>query len=273
MADRETAFAQFKRRISRSQREHPFQSAREPKAKIHWLDVWAPRLSNFAQFGLFLVTVGSLYFVVLPLYQKSVLEEAIARKETELKQATVELDKSYKSIRENAVRTYILAAGVQCSDLGLPPPTQRDPNTMAKNVSDHSKELFAIDIATCLASEKSLSYVLDSMRPEDKKAFRSAVSGTVASLVPTKTAALVEYNAVPKRISESPASLPELPAPLSQLLDLEAKWRKPADIAALRLNLTVDLEKSRVASKYGTAIRSEISKLRSVEWPTTAPEK
>ena len=37
MADRETAIAQFKRRISRSRREHSFQSTREPKAKIHVL--------------------------------------------------------------------------------------------------------------------------------------------------------------------------------------------------------------------------------------------
>lgn len=273
MADREAAIAQFKRRISRSRFEHLVQSTREPKAKIHVLDVWAPRLSHLAQFGLFLVTVGSLYFVVLPLYQKSALEEAIARKETELKQATAELDKSYRLIRATAVGTYVFNAGVQCSDLGLPPLKLRELNAKARNPSDHSEELFAIDMATCLASEKSLSSVLGSMRSEDKKAFRSAVSVTVATLIQTKERALLEYRYVAARIYGNPTSAPRLPVALSQLLDLESKWRKPADIAARRLNLIVEQEKSRVASDYGAAIRSEISKLRNVEWPTTAPEK
>ena len=48
-------------------------------------DKWLPRLSHFSQFGLFIFTVGTIYFTVIPLYQKALLEEAIAKKEIELR--------------------------------------------------------------------------------------------------------------------------------------------------------------------------------------------
>ena len=57
-----------------------------------------PRLSHLSQFGLFLFTVGTIYFTVIPLCQKALLEEAIAKKEMELKETTAALVKKEEAL-------------------------------------------------------------------------------------------------------------------------------------------------------------------------------
>ncbi|MDO8776376.1 MAG: hypothetical protein Q7K57_48225, partial [Burkholderiaceae bacterium] len=58
------------------------------QTKASWFDIWLPRLSHLSQFGLFLFTVATIYFTVIPLYQKALLDEAIAKKEIDLRDAT-----------------------------------------------------------------------------------------------------------------------------------------------------------------------------------------
>src|SRR4051794_26092159 len=105
---------------------------KEPKS---WWDVWAPRINHLSQFGLFAFALIGFFYVVLPVYQKSVLEEAVAklqvdvktaseaveRKEAQLAQAsehlslverdlatrTDALDKTYAKVRAYAVRGFV----------------------------------------------------------------------------------------------------------------------------------------------------------------------
>lgn len=266
MTDRDTAIAQFKRRVSKSQEKLSSHDPREPKSKTHWLDVWAPRLSHLSQFGLFLVTIGSLYFVVLPLYQKSVLEEAIARKEAELKQATVSLDKSYKLARGFAVDIYVLQAGMHCSDHGLLPLLPGEPSMKIRSQSARNDDLFSIDMAACLASQRShLSYVLDDMRPDDKAAFESAVNDTATNLANARALALAEYRSVE---ASGRKNLASLPAPPNHSFNVGLELSTPEDMMARRLDLAIEHEKTRIASGYGSWIRSEIAtKLANIQWP------
>lgn len=97
-------------------------------AQGHWLDIWLPRISHFSQFGLFVITLGSLYFVVLPVYQKSILDEAIAQKEIELKKSEKLVTESYVQLRKQAVTLFTNKAFVECKYL-----TSRLQSTMIKN--------------------------------------------------------------------------------------------------------------------------------------------
>lgn len=99
------------------QKYHRSQRHPEAGAEKHWADVWLPRLSHVAQFGLFVFTLGSLYFTVIPLYQMALLDEAIAKKEVELATATKTVDRLYLGIRSYVVRDFYLQAMPACGGL------------------------------------------------------------------------------------------------------------------------------------------------------------
>ena len=86
----------------------------QAKVYEHWLDIWLPRISHFSQFGLFVVTLGSLYFVVLPIYKVSVLDEAIARKEIELKESNELVEQNYKQVRKFAIEQFTYSVFANC---------------------------------------------------------------------------------------------------------------------------------------------------------------
>src|SRR5437016_4581751 len=84
----------------------------EPRSRI---DLWLMRASHLGQAGLFILTLAALYYTVLPLYQKAVLEEAIARKEIELTHATAQVEKLYVTARGYIVDEYVSYASGKCS--------------------------------------------------------------------------------------------------------------------------------------------------------------
>lgn len=49
-------------------------------------DLWLVRISYIAQVGLFFLTIFTIYFTVIPIYQNASLQESIAKKEIEYKQ-------------------------------------------------------------------------------------------------------------------------------------------------------------------------------------------
>src|SRR6185437_1868693 len=119
-------------------------------SKRDWMEVWLPRLSHIAQFGLFLFTLGSLYFTVLPLYQKALLDESIAKKEIELKTATVSLEQKYSKIRAFAIKEYVIAAGAKCSGLLEPVPELTPLGKKPEVRPSHAERIYAIDVTQCL---------------------------------------------------------------------------------------------------------------------------
>jgi hypothetical protein len=93
------------------------QGSATPLPKGNQLDVWLQRLSHLSQFGLFLFTVRTIFFTVIPLYQKALLDEAIAKKEVELKEANTELEKAYGRMKFSILKDFAFMAGAGCSNL------------------------------------------------------------------------------------------------------------------------------------------------------------
>lgn len=92
---------------------------RQPTAKMQGcIDTWLLRLSYIAQIGLFVFSVGTIYYTVIPLYQKSLLDEAIAKKEVELKEANRALKLTYEKARPFIARDFALRLSFGCSPYG-----------------------------------------------------------------------------------------------------------------------------------------------------------
>ena len=170
--------------------------------KPHWLDIWLPRLSHIAQFGLFVFTLGSIYYTVIPLYQKALLEEAIAKKETDLAALSRTLEASYGRIRSYAVREFYITAAPKCSGLFRPPEKPVLPGERSEFRQPHAELVYAIDISACLREAISKTSALGDLRPEDKQTFLQAVEQLVAQLSEKRKLSLNSYQAAPMKITE-----------------------------------------------------------------------
>jgi hypothetical protein len=237
----------------------------------HWLDIWLPRLSHLAQFGLFLFTIGSIYFTVLPLYQKALLEEAIAKKEVELANTTKILNKSYARIRLYAVREFYITA--------VPPCTGRfntTRNTIKKDeITEKPKSradlVYEIDIESCLQKMLTDTPALTELRPEDRKIFDNAVTSLGKDLIEKRKISMVQYNAAPSKITQ--AELMTLPKDSYRVQALEFNekainaltGRNTVSIVERR-KLAGEIAQERIGVLYEQSIYKGIDALKHIEW-------
>ena len=143
-----------------------------------WLEVWLPRLSHVAQFGLFIFTLVFSYFTVLPLYQKAVLEEAVAKKELELGSLNKMLDSSYSKLRTYAMVDFYREAMPECGGQfieRLAAPEATPPKTRAEKI-------FELDIPTCLRRLAKRVESIEGLTSRDRQTFDMALERLSASI-------------------------------------------------------------------------------------------
>lgn len=224
-------------------------------------DVWLSRASHIAQFGLFLLTAGTIYFTVIPLYQKALLDEQIARRELELKKVQERLDLAYVRIREFAVRTYIFHAGAECSGLLLS-------NDESQQASDFPERVLAIAPKECLESGLR-SAALTELRREDLETLRSEVLRIGAELEVARQEALVRLAAAEEDVSKVPIGPPE-----GHLVSRLAEQLVVGESSAARTRLLAQIaiveRRSSISQNYGDALRSKVSSLGGITWPETS---
>jgi len=243
------------------------------------LDKWLLRASHASQFGLFLFTIGTLYFTVLPLYQKALLEEAIAKKEVELKRVTAEMEKIYSRTRDYTIREYVFAAGGACSGL------MRSVEWYIKSDRERSNRrddrIFAIDVPACLKAMLDRQKSISDLRSEDRVLLAQRITETANRLREKREAALKEHASFPSRAKENPNLLPPTPDVRGEVIALQEdlyqalnKARiagselKPSEsFAEQRSKLALELGLESIADRYAEAIRTEVLTLRDIKWP------
>ena len=144
-----------------------------PQSKV---DVWISRFASLSQVGLFALTIGGLYFTVLPLYQKALLEEAIAKKEVELRNISASLEESYLRVRDSAVNKFVLGVGLSCSGLFLPPANAELIGIRIPNRKPFAQEILEIEPQKCLVNILPKYTELSALRPDDMIILQDAVN-------------------------------------------------------------------------------------------------
>lgn len=244
------------------QRKHRQSTQTEP----HWLDIWLPRISHFSQFGLFVVTIGGLYFTVLPLYQKAVLEEAIARKEVQLAASEKAIEESYARFRSFAIREFVSGTGAKCSSLLFPSRALRTLNEKLSPAPYEAEEIFSINTGACLKEEFHKSKILKELRSSDLQVLAEHVDRIAASIAAKRRSTLVEYRSVPSRAKTDPSILNPLGSFSDRMAAFLSKSQPAASIEAHRFSLAVKATQSAVAHEYGTYIRNQIATLCLIKW-------
>ena len=254
------------RKQLRPQRARPCAQANQPVSETQQLDVWLLRLSHFSQFGLFLFTVGAIYFTVIPLYQKALLDEAIAKKEVELKDANAAIDRAYASVRKAVVKDYVFFAGAKCTGLlervGPLPPLGK-PFPARHFLAD---TLFAIDVPACLTNVAKESVSLKDLRAEDLKLFDQRLLALGEVVLALRQHALVEYKEVPSRAATNPTTLPPPDESTSRMLEFLAN-REPPERHQQRVRVAaIESEQNRIATTYINKVRQKVSALKAIKW-------
>lgn len=156
-------------------------------------DIWLNRISQITQLGLFLLAIFGLYYTVIPLYQKALVDEQLAEKEVRLRELDQQISELYGQSRTRAVRQLVLGAGAYCSGLMLPPrPTPVidslvtgepykpvPPEKMPPKLEDF---VFGSSVSKCFASQTPNFSMASVLRAEDLAALMAKLSEIGAAL-------------------------------------------------------------------------------------------
>lgn len=226
------------------------------------LDRWLVRLSHLAQFGLLLITIGSLYFTVLPLYQKAVLEEAIARKEVELQTLNRALDRTYLSVRSAAIREFHLRGTFECTTLWRQPPLPESmggPPTPKK--SDYESS-FEFNTRNCLREVANLPQVVADLNPEDRLYLSELVEIAASRIDSKRSEAFARFKAAPQAITQKMANSMVLKGMRAFELEQRTKILGVAATAHERLQLAVSLEQEAAVMAFEDSVRKEVDAIK-----------
>ena len=237
------------------------QVVRENRHSEGWLDVWLPRVSHISQFGLFLVTTVTIYFTVIPLYQKAFLEEAIAQKEIQLKQLEEKVSKSYSQIRAYAVGQFVGYVGQKCSGLLSPTGLGRAPDTKSPKLV-----FLENNVEECIFDVFNKSKTIQDLRKEDQELILTNLKKIAKELEKKRVAALDEYTTMPYRARIDVSAL-KLDSPSRKdAFDIYARMPSPGTNPEAIFNRSVSAAQLGVFSEFNKAVREELDSVRSLNW-------
>jgi hypothetical protein len=232
-------------------------------------DLWLQRISHVSQFGLFLFTIGAIYYTVIPLYQKALLDEQIARKEMELANLQKTLNSSNGKIRSYAIGKYINYATAKCAHVLIPLPEPNSPKE-----PHYAQLVLNIDQKNCLQKALNDTASLKELNTNDFNYLVSEVLKIGEELKSSRSAAQIRFNRAEKTVksNSSLAELSELGVSTRNVIQIIYKGR-PEELWKAQVSAAIEQEKYNAAEAYSKDIELKLSSLRSIKWPLTTQSR
>lgn len=177
-------------------------------------DLYLQRISYISQFGLFLITALTIYFTVIPIYQKALLDEAIAQKEIKLNEMNESLEKVYMRLRAYTVKRYVSHAIVNCLEISsfkLEFTSRSDDDSNDKKETSINR-IQNTDFPDCLINTADKSDLFQDLRLEDQLVLKEKINSIVLNeeLSLLKQQAIADINEVLKFSVDKIDELPPL---------------------------------------------------------------
>ncbi|WP_157137866.1 hypothetical protein [Herbaspirillum lusitanum] len=228
------------------------------------LDIWLLRISYFSQVGLFALTILGFYFTVIPLYQKAVLDEAIAMKEIELKSMQKTLEKSYSQIRTFSLHQFIFNWGAECTGLLIRiPRSSIDRKEILKETEPRSK-ILELDSSTCLREAVLKDKNLKNLNKEDYEKLREQVDKLAADLDGKRKVALQDFKDFPNKAKTDPSVLEPVEGFALSILEPLRRYMSSQQQEAWLFSAAVHQGQMKIESKYAVNARASIQKLSEI---------
>lgn len=264
--------------------KHPKdRNSSDPQApQKSWAERHAPLATIVGAYSTLLaVVIAALgyYFTVIPLYQKAALDELIAKREVELKEAQAAIlaakREAYARQRENFARAIEFAA-VDCSDIRASF-RQPDPNFDDKDSrqADHQRNVrLNVEVVSCLASVLAKYEARKRLTETDARHVGLLLATLGEKLDRQRLEAIARIENLPNLAVADPSVLDPV-GPIVQRADADvARWRKYLPEVDLekerreRFEYRVRITQARIARDYrrdsSQAIREAI---RGLQWP------
>jgi hypothetical protein len=216
-------------------------------------------------------TVGSIFYVVLPLYEKALLEEQISEKELRLSALEKRLQDTYRRLRDYSVSQFVFSAGAECSGLLLEPPPEAIRDERKNN--SFAERALSIDPVECLNGQFDRSRDLQELTEQDRKFLFSEMQRIARELSQVRDASKKRFDMAAATVASTPS-----------LVDTH-KSARPGGIVERLLGtmseggrerfaifVAVDAEQAAAADVYSDSVRAKLSELRSVEWPSVGED-
>lgn len=138
-------------------------------------DLWLVRFSYIAQIAILFITVFTLFYTVVPLYQNAALQESIAKKELEMKELKSNIDRLNADYTRQIVNSFVFQVGKICSPsltFLLKPVVVSSVDVDERIREDEKrineyKDALNINIYNCLTSAAKNSSLLSKLNAED----------------------------------------------------------------------------------------------------------
>jgi hypothetical protein len=215
-----------------------------------FFSIWFISHSNFKYF-----------FVVIPLYQKQVLDELIARKEVELKQINTSLEKSYSELRSYYMSGFIREASMKCTGIDVMTEESRGLETPIA---------LTVKISECLIKPLNNSKNIKRLRQKDIETINSEVSALGKNLEIEQASAFETYKGIPSKAkTDKSILLPPDPNGFSgRLLEflLRHGSRPKSELDDYRTEISIQTTQEKVAHDYTGLVMDKIGKLHEIKW-------
>jgi hypothetical protein len=247
-------------------RQKPMTAAVPPAASGRVFDTWLQRASHLAQVALVVITGLTIYYTVIPLYGKALVDEQIARKEVELERVSNSLDKLYVNARHYAVVTIVQRLAFECT-MG-PPDMLMAPPGESFNDGDWKRQRLDLDRSACLS--KTIDEMPETMavlRPYDAAFFRSSVETLGVRLEKVRAVARSEFASAQAEAERHPDRYVDHGSFQMRMADQRRPKVSEQQYQTWLIEAATDRAREAAISKLTDASGEGIHKLRDIKWP------
>lgn len=239
-----------------------------PSSSPKLIDIWFLRISHLSQFGLFLLTLGTIYFTVIPLYQKAVLEEKIAQKQMQIQEMEIFADALYRKTRNYVVSQFVSKVGFQCTSLSLSPPSLSSFN---ESDSDWTlvyspKRALLIEPKVCANNLFDANNDLSELKSEDFKMLKDSLNHILDEIEGFRKEAIFRHDHARKTVEADPYLSDPHNIQVGSLDYLFLRDQSPAKQRDVLFEVAVSKEQVRALSSYEEIFRERIVSLASLSW-------
>lgn len=234
--------------------------------KCH-IDVWLERLSQVSHLGLFVITMLTIYFTVIPLYEKALLDEEIARKEIVLGELKKELVAYHIKNRASIVQDLVRWAQIECSGVGIKMSlTLGEAINQSKDKVESYTGNLSIKPEECLA-EIINTERLSELKPQEVLILKKEINHIGTTLEGLRVVAFEKYITAEQTVKKNASLM--LEGPLTGFfVDFYIDSLSIEEIQQIKFDRAVSDIQFDLEQQYQNEVLSHVSSLRDISFPS-----
>lgn len=235
------------------------------KNKLSNLDLWISRASHLSQVGILIIAVIVYFYTVIPIYQKSILDEDIAKKTLELKLIKNEI---YVKQRRAIVSSFMLKSDFKCSGLLERPEKLLKLGEKRLSIIERNPILFDSTTSKCLADLFISSDLKGVLNKVDYKTTSKKIISISANL--EKDQKLAQNNFY--MLSNAAKLNPNILEPIepntytSNMFDFLKKTYPETDFNKQLEMAKIEQAQSKIIHRFRESISIRIKELSKINW-------